>query len=122
MSLKVTLHGVQEAVARIKKYQENLFDAVDVGTKEAAFFIEREAKLNAPVNTGRLRASIHPEIISINQSTGKAEMIVADYVDYGLFVEFKHPTKSGFFRRAADSARKEFPNIVIGKVEKIRTE
>lgn len=114
MSVKISLEGVENAIRNIQKIQEGLLEAVDTGTKEAAFFIEREAKIGAPVNTGRLRASIHTEVVGPNQ------MIVSDLVDYGIFVEFNHPTQAGFMRKAADLARKEYPNIVIGKVNAIK--
>lgn len=121
MSVKLTLEGVQESIERIKKYQVDLFQAVDSATQEAAFFIEREAKLMAPVNTGRLRASIHPEVEAINTTKGSVTVTVSDLVDYGLYVEFKHPTKAGFFRRAGDLAKKEYPDLVISKVQKVRS-
>ena len=112
--MKVTLEGVQDAVKNIEKVQKGLREAVDKGTQEAAFFIEREAKIGAPVNTGRLRTSIHTEVVSPNQ------MIVSDLVDYGIFVEFNHPTRAGFMRKAADLARKEYPEIIIGKIKQIK--
>lgn len=56
---------------------------VDAVVRTAAFAIEREAKVLAPVDTGNLRNSI--KVVDPIPLDGKAEVVVG--AGYGLFVE-----------------------------------
>ena len=76
--------------------QEKIRDAI----ASAAFVIEREAKFRAPVDTGRLRASIHADVENVYGDEPNAT--VSDGVEYGVFNEFGTSSRRGtpFFRPA----------------------
>lgn len=56
---------------------------VDAVVRAAAFAIEREAKIKAPVDTGNLRNSI--KVVDAIPMDAKAEVVVG--ASYGIFVE-----------------------------------
>ena len=90
--------SIELDVSDLKKLQTNLDKEVAIITKsgegsliaKAALVVERQAKINATgrpgpnVITGRLRASILPNIISYTEAT------VGTNVEYAPFVEFGH--------------------------------
>lgn len=53
--------------------------------RDSVLVIQRDAKINAPVNTGRLRASITPGISAMGDSI---EGVVGTNVEYAPYVEF----------------------------------
>ena len=54
--------------------------------RRATLLVERQAKMNAPVNTGRLRASITPEVRTAAGNT--VEGVVGSNVVYAPFMEY----------------------------------
>ena len=95
--------SVQLDVSDLKKLQTNIENEVKLVTKEgdgsliarAALLVERQAKINATgrpgpkVQTGRLRASILPKLISYTEAE------VGTNVEYAPFVEFGHMMRVG---------------------------
>ena len=70
--------------------------AIEQAMKEAVLIVEADAKRNAPVDTGRLRASITNEVRKIAGAV--LEGRVGTNVDYARFVELgtskeKYPTQ-----------------------------
>jgi phage gpG-like protein len=90
--------SIEFDVSDLKKLQTNIEKEVQIVTRsgegsliaKAALVVERQAKINATgrpgpnVITGRLRASIIPNIISYTEAT------VGTNVEYAPFVEFGH--------------------------------
>ena len=74
---------------------------------DAAFEIETEAKMNAPVLTGALRNSIHTE------NTGRLSRTVGDAVDYGIFQELGTSKMSAqpFLVPAVEAVRAKFEKM-----------
>lgn len=93
MSLSAQITG-------IKQFERNLKSAVGKRTQKiinqtnaSAINVDRQAKKNAPVDTGRLRTSIHAIPTSTfdretNVMTGDVEAAVATNVEYAPFLEF----------------------------------
>jgi len=82
-SISVAIKGLDGLKSKLL----NLLPKVREGTRQAvaetALLIESDAKLFAPVDTGRLRASIHAEIAS----DGLRATVIAE-ANYSVFVEF----------------------------------
>lgn len=57
--------GLDKAIADIKKFQVIKREALRIAIKETAFDIERFAKQIVQVKTGRLKASIHVDLVGI---------------------------------------------------------
>ena len=75
--------------------------------ESAAFQVEAEAKVKAPVDTGALKNSIHTE------EKGRQTYWVADGVEYGIYQEFgthkmaAHP----FMMPAVEKVRKQLDDM-----------
>ena len=72
--VKVNLKGLDILEPKIMK-------AVQRGLKKTGLAIERDAKIKSPLDTGRLRASIHSNF------KGRFTIVVQDNVHYGVFQE-----------------------------------
>ena len=59
MSTKVKIEGLDELQANLNKYSEQKRKQVDAELQTTALEIETGAKKRCPVDTGRLRSSIH---------------------------------------------------------------
>jgi HK97 gp10 family phage protein len=88
------------------------------GMRNAVLLVERDAKINAPVDTGRLRASITPEI---RQSGTMTTGVVGSNVIYAAAQEFGTPHMVGKFylQRALDSNQPRIVTLVGDAVGKI---
>lgn len=86
-------------LASLDKYQEDVLEGLQKNIENAALLLERNAKQNCPVDTGKLRASITTEV-------GKLEAEVGTNVEYALCVEFGTSKQSAqpFMRPAFDKA------------------
>lgn len=124
MSVKVSVNSkrARERINRIALLkQKKVSDAVKGVGEEMA----TDAKRGAPVDTGRLRSSIHVETIGKNSTSfqysdrqgnvydGKLrttpddrfEAVVGSNVRYAQEQEEEHKTNAGFFASARDTAR-----------------
>ena len=86
-------------LASLDKYQEDVLEGLQKNIEDAALLLERNAKQNCPVDTGKLRASITTEV-------GKFEAEVGTNVEYAQCVEFGTSKQSAkpFMRPALDKA------------------
>lgn len=82
-SVSIELKGFDSLLSRAKLLVPRVRAGAQEAVAEIALLIETEAKLLAPVDTGRLRASIHTEL-----SPDKLKAMVLDGVTYGVFLEF----------------------------------
>jgi HK97 gp10 family phage protein len=82
-SVSIQLKGVEGLLNRAKLLVPRIKAGVQQTVAETALLIETDAKLFAPVDTGRLRASIHAEIAP----NGLSATVEAG-VDYAVFLEF----------------------------------
>ncbi|KPJ77284.1 MAG: hypothetical protein AMJ81_00035 [Phycisphaerae bacterium SM23_33] len=87
--------------------------------RDATLLVERHAKINAPVDTGRLRASITPEV---RQQSNTVQGVVGSNVVYAPFQELgwttakgtKVPGKKYLERALKDNANRIFD--LLGRV------
>ena len=86
-------------LASLDKYQEDVLEGLQKDIEKAALTLEKNAKQNCPVDTGKLRASITTEV-------GNLEAEVGTNVEYALCVEFGTSKQSAqpFMRPALDKA------------------
>lgn len=82
-SVSIELKGVDSLLSKVKLLVPRIRAATEQAVAQTALLIETDAKLNAPVDTGRLRSSIHTEI-----APNKLSAMVLDGVTYGVFLEY----------------------------------
>ncbi len=109
------IRGEREVIANIGKAAAAIEKATGAAVREAAMMVEREAKTNTPVDTGRLRGSIASE--------EKTPLLfeVGTNVEYAAFIEFGTSKMAAqpYLEPAVESARSKYPDLIK---EGIRTE
>ena len=94
---------VELSVADLEKIQKKMEQIVRdlrggpalTAMKTATLGVQRRAKLNAPVDTGRLRASIWP---SVKQSGNIITGVIGSNVEYAPYQEFgTYGSKGGYY-------------------------
>jgi HK97 gp10 family phage protein len=83
---KVGIEGGRELAEKFKAIGKQVYTEQEQGVLQAAMIVERDAKINAPVDTGRLRSSITSRIAENDGTTIAAE--VGTNVQYAQAVEF----------------------------------
>jgi hypothetical protein len=58
--MKVRISGIKQAVKNLNDFGQTVTEKLEDATDEAVINVERVAKKNVRVDTGRLRSSIHP--------------------------------------------------------------
>lgn len=81
-SLSVKVQGIDNVVSRVKLLVPRIAKATEEAVDATLLAIETDAKLLAPVDTGRLRSDIRRE------KTGRFSGKVATNVVYAPYVEF----------------------------------
>jgi HK97 gp10 family phage protein len=81
IKLKIDEAQMRRALNNIEKYSKEVQDKVAKQIAISTLTIESSAKRNAPVDTGRLRASINSEISRVRGGVGVG-------VKYASFIEF----------------------------------
>lgn len=79
MSIQVT--GIKEAMKALEDYKDTKTEQLEKATQKATVSVQRGAKKNVPVDTGRLRASIH-------RTSNKLNGTVHTNVEYAPYIEF----------------------------------
>jgi len=86
-AIRLEIKGLKETQKKMEQMVKDIQgDPMMQGMKKATLLVERHAKINAPVDTGRLRASITPEIV---QRDTVIQGIVGSNVFYAPFQEEK---------------------------------
>ncbi len=84
--MAATVEGQKEIAARLKKISQAATNDIEQALVNSALFVERDAKVKAPVDTGRLRSSLtHAEE---NFGSDTPAVTVGTSVEYAKFVEF----------------------------------
>lgn len=95
--------SVKVDTSKLDKYMGQLppkiVSAISIAIRKSAFLVEREAKQEAPVDTGRLRASIYTDITP-NVAT------ISPYVNYAIYVHegTRYIRANPFLNRASKNA------------------
>ena len=86
-------------LSSLDNYQDDVLKGLQQNIEKAALTLEKNAKQNCPVDTGKLRASITTEV-------GNLEAEVGTNVEYAPYVEFGTSKQSAqpFMRPALDKA------------------
>ena len=113
ISFKYDLKGLKELEQMIKSADKKIQDRVNKAIKKVAWIITSEVKKGTPVDTGRLRRSIHPII----------KHLFADIftnVEYGIYVEdgTKYMKGVHMFKNVADKFGKQIPQMVLNEIKK----
>ncbi|HYG68512.1 MAG TPA: HK97-gp10 family putative phage morphogenesis protein [Anaeromyxobacteraceae bacterium] len=82
MNLSLEIHGVSRLQSLAARFSSRIAERVGQETLESAQRIERTAKSLAPVDTGRLRASIE----AVRE--GRTSAVLRVGAPYGAFVEY----------------------------------
>ena len=108
--MKVRISGIKQAVKNLDDFGQTVTEKLEDVTDEAAINVERVAKKNVRVDTGRLRSSIHPVFTnssdtnfgytdkkgnnfdgSTNEKTKTDEAFVVTNVEYAQSIEDLDP-------------------------------
>lgn len=105
MGVTITLQ-----TSKLKDLAARMPVEVDAVVRATALAIERDAKINAPVDTGNLRNSIR--MVDEVPLDGKAEVVVG--AEYGLYVErgTRYNRAQPFLKPAVDKHRAAFEAAV----------
>lgn len=97
-AVSLEVQGLQETQAKMEQMIDDLQGPPMVNSmREATLLVTRDAKILAPVDTGRLRASILPRV-TVRKFPRRVEGIVGSRVEYAPFQE----ERKGFLREALE--------------------
>lgn len=106
--MSATVIGADKVAANMQEAAVAIEAAVGDAVREAAMLVEREAKINVPVDSGRLRGSIGSE--------EKTPLLfeVGTNVEYAAFVEFgtSKAAAQPYLEPAVERARSQYPNLI----------
>ena len=85
VAVDIEVNGLLETQRNLERAAANLHGTPVINAfRDATLIIQRDAKINAPVDTGRLRASITPEVKAFGN---EIQGIVGSNVVYAPFME-----------------------------------
>lgn len=120
--IDVEVIGLKEAQAKMMQVARDLYGVPMLnGFRQATLWVTRDAKIFSPVDTGRLRASITPEVIADEKMIYG---VVGSNVEYAPFQELgtKHMQGRRFlqsaFEKNTENILKEIGNAVAEIVQK----
>lgn len=120
MPIDIEVRGLKEAQAKATQVLRDLYGGALVGAmRKATLIVLRDAKINAPVDTGRLRASITPDV----RREGDNEIVgvVGSNVSYAAYQELgtKHMKGRFYLQRALETNADQVERIIGGAVAEI---
>ena len=122
VKISVEVQGIKEVQRNLEAVAKNLHGTPMINAmRDATLYIDRDAKKNAPVDTGRLRASITPEVTSEGETV---RGVVGSNVTYAPYVEFNekaHHTigKAHYLQSAFDDNKDKVEKRIGQAVEAI---
>jgi len=117
--IKAEIRGLRELAAKSDQIVRDLHGPPMLqAMRDATLIVTRQARINAPVDTGRLRASITPEVLTRGRDLVG---IVGSNVEYAPYQEFGTVYMPGRFyltRALQDNADKIYRLLgrVIGRI------
>jgi HK97 gp10 family phage protein len=84
--MATTIEGQKELAARLKKISQTATNEIEQALVNSALFVERDAKIKAPVDTGRLRSSLTHATEDFGSDN--PAVTVGTNVEYAKHVEF----------------------------------
>lgn len=79
--MSIQVQGIKQAMKALEDYAETKTEQLEKATQKATINVARGAKQNAPVDTGRLRSSIH-------RTSNRLNGTVFTNVEYAPYIEF----------------------------------
>ena len=112
IKLGIKIFGIKELMEKLTTMEESVPTILNNSIVKAAAITERESKLLCPVDTGRLRSSIHFEIL------GKDEVFVGTDVEYAEYVEFgtMRQRPQPYMRPAIMIAQMKVPEVMSSEL------
>jgi len=86
MAAKIGIEGGKEIAEKFKSIGKRVYTQQEQAVMQAGMVVERDAKINAPVDTGRLRNSIATRLSESSSNNISAE--VGTNVQYAKSVEY----------------------------------
>ena len=113
MQISVTIEGLKEYQDKLKEMPFALRRGLADAIKKSALLVEGQGKINAPVDTGRLRASILTEIEPLRAT-------VSPTVSYAVFVHegTRYIRSRPFMYDAVQQTKDEINDIFISEIKK----
>lgn len=98
--------NMRDAAKRLQELQETVSTNLEDAAEEISLSVMADAARNAPVDTGRLRASIDQDVERVTRHTVKA--LVGSNVEYAPIQEVDQP----YLRPAFEANRKDIRRLV----------
>lgn len=110
MQISVKIENIDGIRAALRSFPERVKPFLRDASMKSAFMIERNAKILAPVDTGRLRSSIATSLGIADQGLSS---IVQTNVNYAIFVHEGTKRMPGrpFMEQAAEQSRDQINQI-----------
>jgi len=118
--VEIVVRGLEATQAKLEQVARDIKGGpMKRGMRDAALLVTNSAKKNAPVDTGRLRASITPSVKDM--PNGGIMGIVGSAVHYAPYQELGTRFMKGRFylRRAVEQNEDRITKILSGAVAKI---
>lgn len=111
--MSATVVGADKVAANMRKAAAAIEEAVGDAVREAAMLVEREAKINAPVDTGRLQGSIGSE------EKNPLLFEVGTNMEYAVPVEFGTSKMAAqpYLQPAIETIRQKYPDLIKENVK-----
>ena len=101
MAAKIVIRGLEETQAKMSQVMKDLKgQPLQKAMRDATLVVTRQAKIYSPVDTGRLRASITPEVV-------RRDTVVQGIVGSNVFyAPFQEGRKKYLYRALIENAEK----------------
>ena len=117
--VQLDVRGLEEVQAEMERVARDLAGGPMVDAmRDATLLVQRDAKINAPVDTGRLRASITPEVRPFGDTI---QGVVGSNVEYAPYQELGTKYMEGRFylRRALEQNAERIYRLLNSTVGRI---
>ena len=117
--IDVEVIGLKETQAKMMQVARDLYGVPMLnGFRSATLWVTRDAKIFSPVDTGRLRASITPEVIADEKMI---QGVIGSNVEYAPFQEFgtKYMQGKRFLQSALETNTENIMNEIGDAVGEI---
>jgi len=112
---ELEVRGLEETQEKMEQMTEDLQGPpLEQGMRRATLLVTRDAKIFAPVDTGRLRASILPSV-TVRKFPPRVQGIIGSRVEYAGFQE----ERKGYLRKALEKNIERIRELIGNVVTRI---
>lgn len=101
-------------VRSLEDYEARIKPKLQQALEKCVFSVEADAKVNCPVDTGRLRMSITSDVGDLEGSVG-TNVDYAPYVEYGTYKQAPRPYLRPAFDKNIATLESDLKKILGGK-------